>query len=955
MGISVSKEAAVLEAIYRNDFRKIREVCSWGLSPTVFLTPLTEAALELALNPPSGSVNPPASPALRYKAWVGSALLHVVADAKDTRLLATVLQLLAETEGVTRDMYSVRDSESLSPLSRAVRASNLGAINLLLDAGVSIEEAHCTQEGKEAESSVWSHLRYAAANGLHQVLELLLQRGADVNSWGQDGRRPVHLAVEAGHLECVKTLLTRDQEDSSESEKHVRAISKYIVREYTVSIQSEDPGTLAVTALREGEGTELRTDIINALHVALQDAVRATEVIQGRAVGQKGNKDRGASLLHLACSHSRPQVLKYLLSLDEFAKSIEQRNDSGKTAIFMAIRHGSLECLKLLVEAGAKLEVKDIENWTALHEAVKAGDDRIDILNFLIDECNFDVSVVDDDGWTPLHVAARFSSTKAVDVLIEAGCDVNGLTEEKETAVLLASAQAASAEVLQKLLANGADLSLHRDTALTPISLILGRKDFGQLCILFDYLKTIDEQSRLALIDVESRSETGDTLLHMCVHEQNLDATTRILTVGARPNEKNHEGIGALHIACKNGNAEVAEALLNSNADPNLVRGDGMMPLHIACDNGFADVAKVLIQHKADVNRTVSQQGKYKGFSPLMFAARLGDGDVVSVLIEAEAQLDLSKADGFTALHLAALNGNSVACKYLVESGADCQLADETGYFPLQLATRHNQFGVVSILLESNVEPNSCGPLGLTSLHIASFLGDAHLIWLLIRGGADVNAVNSDNATPLHIAAGREQGRVSMQLLLANGARLDVTDKEHDTPLHNACYKGLYQNVRLLLRRRAEPSPVNEKCVTPLHLAAAVGSEETVEALLKWGANAKARDKDNKTPYRVAYERHHRKVMILLFRAMEISLQEIAPAERFAAPGRSGSEEVICVICQNSLTGGEETRTLPCLHTYHDVCIMGWFGGEALKRHDSCPLCQRSVLPGTASPRRRQD
>lgn len=952
MGNSASREAAVLDAIQRNDVRKLRQVCSSNVSPAMFLSPLTAEALRHAFAPPFENSKPPPSPPARYEAWIGSAPLHIAATLTGTSVLTIMLQLLGETEGITSDMYSVRDAASLTPLSRAVRASNLNAINVLLDAGVVIEEVHCDGQNESAEPFTWSHLRYAAACGLVQVLKLLLQRGADADSWGRDGKRPVHLAVEAGHLECVKVLLERDQAIDKDIERPIRAVSKYFVRECTVPAQENDAGEMAAAVLRDMEGAGTGTGILNAMQVALQDAMRGLAATQGRAAAQRTSTDRGASLLHLACSHSRPRVLKFLLSFDIFASSIEEMNDSGKTAVFMAIRHGSLECLELLVSTGARLDARDIENWTTLHEAVKAGDERIEILSYLLGEHNFDVNVVDDDGWTPLHVAARFSSTKAVDILIKAGCDVNARTEDKQTALLLASAQATSAEVFRQLLANGADLSLHRDMPLTPGRLILGRKDFNQLCILLDHLMTMDERTRLEVIDLESSSETGDTLLHVCVHEQNLGATTRLLAVGVEPDMKNHEGVGAIHITCKNGNVEIVEALLSSSADPNLVRGDGMMPLHIACDSGKVDIVKVLIQHGADMNQIVSQQGRYQGFSPLMFAARLGHEEIISILIEAGAQLNRSKADGFTALHLAAINGNIQACRCLVEAGADYSIADETGYSPLQLATRHNNLDVVRVLLESSVEPNSYGSLGLTSLHIASFICDAHLIWLLIRGGADVNVVNDDNATPLHIAAGREQGRVSMQLLLVNGARSDVVDNEQDTPLHNACYKGLSQNVRLLLRRGADPSPANRNNVTPLHLAAAAGSEETVEALLKYGADVNARDVNKKTPYRVAAERKHRKVMILLFRVMTITLDEIAPMETFAYSGEKGAENVFCVICQNSLISDEETRTLPCLHTYHDECIMGWFGGEKLTSHDSCPLCQRSVLPESTSPYR---
>lgn len=976
MGAAASSEAVVLHCLHTNDARRLREHFARGGAPAVLLRPLTREVLQRVAG--EGRARLGAPPLARVQEWVGQTPLHVAAARRDARILAEMLPLVA---AAPPPGLATRDAAGFTPLSRAVNARAPAAARLLLAAGASPDEAH-SQDARSP--AAWSHVRHCAAAGVPDVLRVLLRHGADCHEWGADGRRPVHLAVEAGHLECVKALLEADgvaprgvKAPPPSGAKRIRAVANYVLRECTVPHAAEpvDPSAapapgVAEAATESGDESatvevdttapapppDVRGDILSALQTALQDAVRgmhAAAAAPERVSSYRSNRDRGATLLHLASAQAHAHVLRYLLTLDEFAGAIEDMNDSGKSAIFMAIRHGSLECLKILITAGARVDSTDIENWTALHEAVKAGDDRVDILQYLIEECEIDINAVDDDGWTALHVAARFSSEKAVDILVKAGCDIDAKTEDNETAVLLASAQATSAEVLRKLLQNGADLSVHRDTALTPSRLILGRKDFDQLCILLDHLKTLDEQQRTEVIDLESRSETGDTLLHLCVLEKNAEASAKLLAVGAKPDEKNHDLIASLHTASKNGNADIAEALLKAKGDPNIVRGDGMMPLHIACDSGHADVVDVLIKHGADVNRCVSQSGRYRGFSPLMFAARLGDGEVTTLVIKAGADMNLRKADGFTALHLAALNGNTVACRNLIEAGADYRVADETGYFPLQLATRHNQFDVVSTMLQANVKADSCGRLGLTALHIASFICDARLIWLLIRGGANVNAVNSDNATPLHVAAGREQGRVSMQLLLANGAKLDVLDNEQDTALHNACYKGLYQNVRLLLRRGAHASPENENQVTPLHLAAAVGSEETVEALLKYGAGVDKRDSNGKTPYRVASEHNNRKAMILLFRAMGISLEEIAPRETFGGGDspRTSADEVLCVICQTALLPGEEVRTLPCQHTYHDACIMAWLGGEELTRHDSCPLCQKSVLPESSSPR----
>ncbi|CAN8071618.1 unnamed protein product [Agarophyton chilense] len=1008
MGAQPSKHALILEAVAKPDSRKLREVVlDESVSPLLLLKPLSASDLN-SIFPPSSNLRHSFTRkrvALARSRWLGESPLHYVAEQPDTRILNVIVSLLAGCsekrveagDGVfevpEEGSFSVRDAEGLTPLSRAVKCQNTRAIRILTKAGANLNESFSNRKGDETDNRSWSHLRYAASKGLHLALKTLLHSGADFEAWGNDGRRPIHLAVEGGHLNCVKLLIEHDfasvhreetvsnmhsppnanfreestDRNSKDEQKKIRAIAKYVVRECNYPIPEQSTSrTLERSSgqTTSGESEQVRetneTETVGALQEvndpaaevfrALQSVFRESfRVLSTSRPPTRSNRDRGAGLLHLACTNDRPLVLRHLLSVEEFRNSIEHMNDSGKTAVFMAIRHQSLACLDLLIKAGARIHAKDIENWTALHEAVKTSGSRVDIIEYLLENCNIDINAVDDDGWNPLHVAARFGASEAVDVLIQAGCDLNAQTEEKETAILLASAQTGSAEVLRKLLSHGAKINLHRTTALTPTRLILGRKDFDQLCILLDHLGTMDSHERQEAIDLELPSDAGNTLLHHCIIEKQIEPTRKLLSLGADPNKTNDDGVAPLHLACSNGSAEMVQVLLEGGANANVVRGDGLTPLHVACDSGHGGVARVLLEHNCSVDNVVPQGGRYSGFTPVMFAARLGNAEIINMLINKGGSLDFAKADGFTALHLAALNGNTTSCKLLVEAGANTGLPDENGYLPLQLATRHQHFDVVGTLLEAKVDADCSGPQGLTSLHIACFLGDARLIWLLIRSGADVNRVNKDKATPLHIAAGREQGRVSMQLLMANGAALEMLDNERDTPLHNACYKGLYQNVRLLLRRGANPSPVNEMSLTPLHLAADTGSEETVEALLKYGADVSARDTNLKTPYRMASERGHQKVMTLLYRSMATSLNEITEVGVFTIPENStpSIETDLCVICQNHFKDGESTRKLRCEHIFHDDCIMQWFGGEDLLEHDSCPFCRKPVLsPG---------
>ena len=42
-----------------------------------------------------------------------------------------------------------------------------------------------------------------------------------------------------------------------------------------------------------------------------------------------------------------------------------------------------------------------------------------------------------------------------------------------------------------------------------------------------------------------------------------------------------------------------------------------------------------------------------------------------------------------------------------------------------------------------------------------------------------------------------------------------------------------------------------------------------------------------------------------------------------------------CIICMEDFKNGDEVIYLPCLHVFHNTCILEW-----LKRHDDCPVCK---------------
>ena len=90
-----------------------------------------------------------------------------------------------------------------SPLIRAVRNGHKDVVNLLLDGGAEPNLAH--KNGK-------TPLQYAAQQGHKYVVQLLLDRGAEINMADQRGLTPLHWAAINGHTEVVQLLFDRGAE-----------------------------------------------------------------------------------------------------------------------------------------------------------------------------------------------------------------------------------------------------------------------------------------------------------------------------------------------------------------------------------------------------------------------------------------------------------------------------------------------------------------------------------------------------------------------------------------------------------------------------------------------------------------------------------------------------------------------------------------------------------------------
>jgi ankyrin repeat protein len=122
-----------------------------------------------------------------------------------------------------------------------------------------------------------------------------------------------------------------------------------------------------------------RLDLEGAAGVGRLDVVKSFFNVDGNLNADATKEQMQAGFIW-ACEYGRKDVVEFLLDKDVDLRAGE---DTGETALHLAAHRGQLEMIKLLVDRGAPLEVKNVYGGTVLGQAtwsVMHGDPSIDFV-----------------------------------------------------------------------------------------------------------------------------------------------------------------------------------------------------------------------------------------------------------------------------------------------------------------------------------------------------------------------------------------------------------------------------------------------------------------------------------------------------------------------------------------------------------------------------------------------
>ncbi|XP_052333746.1 caskin-2-like isoform X2 [Oncorhynchus keta] len=210
--------------------------------------------------------------------------------------------------------------------------------------------------------------------------------------------------------------------------------------------------------------------------------------------------------------------------------------------------------------------------------------------------------------------------------------------------------------------------------------------------------------------------------------------------------------------------------------------------------------------------------------------------------------------DGFSALHHAALTGTTELLSLLLEAQATVDIKDINGMRPLHYAAWQGKADSVLLLLRAGASVNTLSQDGHIPLHLSAQYGHYQVSEMLLQHQSNPCLVNKANKTPLDLAC--EFGRLEVAQLLLNsnmvvalleGEGLDGLDNaSSNTPLHLAARNGHKDIIRVLLKAGIDINRTTQ-AGTCLHEAALYGKTEVVCLLLDAGIDVNLRDTYNQT------------------------------------------------------------------------------------------------------------
>ncbi|KAA0719985.1 Tankyrase-1 [Triplophysa tibetana] len=749
------------------------------------------------------------------------------------------------TSGAFRELFEACRNGDVSRVKRLVDSVNVNA--------------------KDMAGRKSTPLHFAAGFGRKDVVEHLLQTGADVHARDDGGLIPLHNACSFGHAEVVSLLLCQGADPNSRDNWNYTPLHEAAIK--------------------------CKIDVC-IVCVFLRGLFSLLLLARWRAM--------------LVCIRAMPRQ----------ALPVSSASSPSSSLCLPELRYCLCFPCTVLLQHGADPNIRNTDGKSALDLADPSAKAVLTARKAIIRVSGFVTAVISHSLLAVCRPPLWRNAATAIpnvcpliarSVFVKTPNNRSGLSAVRCTVVTLASCCCCTSFILPA-----------SDTMIFCNHLGEYKKDE-----LLEAARSGNEEKLMALLtplNVNCHASDGrkSTPLHLAAGYNRVRIVQLLLQHGADVHAKDKGGLVPLHNACSYGHYEVTELLLKHGACVNAMDLWQFTPLHEAASKNRVEVCSLLLSHGADPT-LVNCHGKsavdmaptpelkerltyeFKGHS-LLQAAREADMTKVKKTLALEIINFKHPQTHETALHCAVASPHpkrKQVAELLLRKGANVNEKNKDFMTPLHVAAERAHNDIIEVLQKHGAKnPNSiilssasicfdtaetlaetlpilnwcCDParcqtpaagsasdingvdtLGQTALHRAALAGHLQTCRLLLSYGADPAVVSLQGFT-----AAQMGNEAVQQILIEN---IPVRNSDVDYRLLEAAKAGDLDTVKNVNCRDLEG-----RHSTPLHFAAGYNRVAVVEYLLHHGADVHAKDKGGLVPLHNACSYGHYEVAELLVR-----------------------------------------------------------------------------------------
>lgn len=398
----------------------------------------------------------------------------------------------------------------------AAYRNNLGIMQHLVDKGAkaNIEDSHG-----------YSVLNFAAVTGQTnpELYDFLLDHKADLQAKNHDGANALLLvAPYAKDYDIVQYFVDKGLSLASEDNSG-NGLFLYAVRGGNIALLKElvskavpydrvnktggnafllasqgtrgSQNSLETYAYLEGLGLEPNiTDALgrNPLHAiaARNEDLTILNYFLEKGVDVNQQDEDGATPYLNAAERNSVDVVRLLT---QRIQDINAKDKAGRSALALAVRRNKPEVVQFLLDQGADIHTLDKKGNTLAFYLIPTftakKPEAFETKLRLLQDKGLDLTQVQHDGNTLLHLAAQENQLALLKRLLSFGIDINLKNRDGNTALHLAAMSAKNDKMLKYLVEKGADTSLKTDFEESVYDLVSENEELqGQLANL-EFLK----------------------------------------------------------------------------------------------------------------------------------------------------------------------------------------------------------------------------------------------------------------------------------------------------------------------------------------------------------------------------------------------------------------------------------------------------------------------------------